>query len=194
MSCRGRLNRFASVSVVGRFCILERTVMYRIHMAINKQKKTELRARFVDSVSHAHSIVFVSFDKLNVFDTTELRKKFRGENVGYMVVKKTLLKKALEKQNFKGDLPELPGEVAIAYGTDLLVPAREAYEFQKAHKEQFSIVGGVFDGMYKNKEEMLSIATIPGLQQLRGMFVNLINSPIQRFAVVLDQIAQTKTS
>jgi hypothetical protein len=40
--------------------------------------------------------------------------------------------------------------------------------------------------------EMLGIATIPPLQTLRGMFVNIINSPIQRFAVVLDQIAASK--
>ena len=44
---------------------------------------------------------------------------------------------------------------------------------KKTHKEQFIIVGGVFDGVYKTKEEMMSIATIPGLQTLRGMFVNL---------------------
>jgi hypothetical protein len=38
----------------------------------------------------------------------------------------------------------------------------------------------------------MSIATIPPLQTLRAMFVNLINSPIQRMAVVLDQIAAVK--
>jgi ribosomal protein L10 len=36
----------------------------------------------------------------------------------------------------------------------------------------------------------MSIATIPPLQTLRGMFVNLINSPIQRFAVVVNAIAE----
>jgi len=55
-----------------------------------------------------------------------------------------------------------------------------------------SIIGGVFEGKYMNKEEMLGIATIPPLQTLRGMFVNLINSPIGRFAVALNQIATTK--
>jgi ribosomal protein L10 len=43
-----------------------------------------------------------------------------------------------------------------------------------------------------NAEEMLGVATIPPLQTLRGMFVNLINSPIQRFAVALNQIATKK--
>ena len=50
----------------------------------------------------------------------------------------------------------------------------------------------MFEVKYMNASEMMSIATIPPLQTLRGMFVNLINSPIQRFAVVLDQIALTK--
>ena len=39
---------------------------------------------------------------------------------------------------------------------------------------------------------MISIATIPPLQVLRGMFLNVINSPIQRFAIALGQIAESK--
>jgi len=50
----------------------------------------------------------------------------------------------------------------------------------------------VFEGKYMNADEMMSIATIPPLQTLRAMFVNLINLPIQRFAVVLEQIALAK--
>ncbi len=54
------------------------------------------------------------------------------------------------------------------------------------------ILGGVFDGVYKSKEEMTEIASIPSLQTLRGMFVNVINSPIQGLAVSLNQIAEKK--
>jgi ribosomal protein L10 len=39
---------------------------------------------------------------------------------------------------------------------------------------------------------MLEIATIPGMETLQGMFANVINSPLQRFAIVLDQVAQSK--
>jgi ribosomal protein L10 len=45
-----------------------------------------------------------------------------------------------------------------------------------------------------NKEKMTEIAMIPGRDTLYAQFVNLINSPIQRFAVVLDQIAKNKSS
>jgi large subunit ribosomal protein L10 len=134
----------------------------------------------------------VKFDKLKVADANAFRRSLQKENIGYFVSKKTLLKRALGKEKITGELPALEGQVAIAYGSDLLAPAREVLSFQKTHKENLSIVGGVFEGKYMNASEMMSIATIPPLQTLRAMFVNLINSPIQRFAVALDQIALAK--
>jgi ribosomal protein L10 len=43
-----------------------------------------------------------------------------------------------------------------------------------------------------NAAEIAQIAMIPSLQTLRGMFVNIINSPIQRMVIALDQIAGKK--
>ena len=160
---------------------------------ISKQRKIEVVNELEGSLKNANSVVFVKFDKLKVSDVNALRRGLQKENIGYKVSKKTLLERVLSGKGVEGELPNLEGQVAIAYGEDLLAPAREVYSFQKGHKENISIVGGVFEGKYKNAEEMLSIATIPPLQTLRGMFVNLINSPIQRFAVVLDQIAQAKS-
>jgi len=161
-------------------------------MPITLDKKKELVVILDKALKGANSVVFVKFDKLKVADVNNLRRTLQGESVGYQVAKKTLLKRALGSHGVTGTLPEIPGQVAIAYGADLLAPAREVLAFQKKHKDNISIVGGVFEGKYMDASEMMSIANIPPLQTLRGMFVNLINSPIQRFAVVLDQIAATK--
>lgn len=161
-------------------------------MAINKEKKKEIVVKVKDAVDSADSVVFVNFHGLGVSDTTQLRKNLRDGGVGYTVAKKTLIKKVLGESKVEGDIPSLDGELAIAYGKDLIAPARGVYEFQKDHKDSMTILGGVFEGRYMNKEEMMDIATIPPTPVLYGQFVNLINSPIQRFAVVLDQIAQAK--
>jgi len=39
---------------------------------------------------------------------------------------------------------------------------------------------------------MQEIATIPPMLTLRGMFAQVVNSPRQRFAVVLSKVAETK--
>lgn len=163
-------------------------------MALTRQKKVELLAKMKERLTGAKSIVFVNFDALSVADDKTLRQKLRGEKVGYFVAKKTLAKRVINGLKPTGDIPELPGELAIAYGEDLIAPAREVYAFQRAPRDKgtVTIVGGIFDGVFKTQEEMMSIATIPSLHVLRGQFVNLINSPIQRFAIVVEEIRKSK--
>ncbi len=161
-------------------------------MPITKGKKAEMITELEGLLKGTQSMVFVNFHKLSVADTTNLRRGLRGNGVGYKVAKKTLVKRVLDSIAPTGTMPSLDGELAIAYANDLLAPAREVYNFQKEHKDSVQIIGGVFEGKYMSKEEMLSIATIPGMQTLRAQFVNLINSPIQRFAVVLNAIAEKK--
>lgn len=161
-------------------------------MAISRQKKVELVSSFTEMVQAAKSVVFVKFRGLKVNDANVLRKALTHNGVGLTVTKKTLLKRALEANKIEGELPALDGEVAIAYGTDLLAPAREVFTFQKLHKDALAIVGGVFEGKYMNASQMLAIATIPPREVLIGMFANVINSPIQRFAVALSEVAKKK--
>jgi large subunit ribosomal protein L10 len=161
-------------------------------MALTKVKKQEIISGHEKAVADSKSIVFVSFNKLLVKDSSIIRRALRSENVGYVVAKKSLFKRVLNTLGVKGDMPELVGELSVAYGSDLLAPARSIFGFQKSLEGKVSIVGGVFDGEYKTKEEMIAIASIPSQDVLRGMFVNVINSPIQRFAIALGQIAEKK--
>ena len=163
-------------------------------MALTKAKKSELLEGAASVTKDAKTIVFVKFDKLTVAESIALRRGLRAEGSNFRVVKKTLLKKALTDGGYQGEMPDMPGEIAIAWSDDLLAPARAVYEFSKTHKEKAEIVGGVFDGVFKSKIDMLSIATIPPRKILIAQFVNLINSPIQRFAVVVSEIAKTKTA
>ena len=162
-------------------------------MAKTRDQKKGIVSQIGDISKVSNSVVFVNFTKLLVKDETELRNKLRASGVSYKVVKKSLLKKGFG-DSFSGSMPELPGMMAIAYGEDLIAPAREVYDFQKSHKDNIAIVGGVFEGKYMTKEEMMSIATIPSTQILYGQFVNLINTPIQQFVTALSKIAEKKTA
>jgi len=164
-------------------------------MAITKQKKGEILAKISGVLKETASVVFVGFKGLTVSEVNALRAELKKDAVRYSVVKKTLLTKALEAQRVEGTLPELPGEVAIAYlekGDDITAPARGLQAFVKKLKEKLVFLGGVIEGKYLSKGEMATIAIIPSVPVLRGMFVNIINSPIQRFAIALNQIAEKK--
>lgn len=162
-------------------------------MAITKAKKQEILAKLDEVKNSADSIVFVNFKGLPVSETTALRGSLRESGVGYFVAKKTLMKRAFDGA-YEGEMPELEGEIAIAYSEDAIAPAQNVKEFQVKYKDKISIVGGVFQGVYKNQEEMTEIASIPPLPVLRGMFVNVINSPIQGLVLGLNAIAEKKSA
>lgn len=161
-------------------------------MAISKAKKGEIVDKLTGALKGAKSLVFVNFHGLKVSDATALRRSLKNEGVQYAVTKKTLTKRVLDAEKFAGTRPELIGELAMAWSDDLIAPAKGVYEFQKKFPEGLQILGGVFEGAYMSKVEIESIAAIPGTDTLRGMFVNIINSPIQRFAIALSEIAKAK--
>jgi large subunit ribosomal protein L10 len=162
-------------------------------VAITKQKKSEILEKLKVIIDKSKSVVFVNFHGLSVGDTTSMRSNLREESVDYFVSKKTLTKIALGNSKIKGDVPSLDGELALAYSSeDETTPARKVYEIGKKLKDGLQILGGIFDGVFKNKEEMMEIATIPSEKVLKGMFVNVINAPIQGLVIALSEIANRK--
>lgn len=162
-------------------------------MAITRAKKETILSRLDGVKTDAASIVFVKFNGLGVQDSTAMRADLREQGVQYFVAKKTLMKRAFDGA-FEGELPELEGEIALAYSTDAIAPAQSIKEYTGKYKKNLAIVGGVFQGVYKDAGEMTEIASIPPLPVLRGMFVNVINSPIQGLVLGLNAIADKKSA
>lgn len=162
-------------------------------MAITKQKK-QLILEKLSGIKKSQSVVFVNFKGLPVFETTTMRQELRKGDVAYYVAKKTLVKKAFNEAGIEGEMPTLDGELAVVYGNDATGPAREIFAFQKKFDGKISILGGVFEHKFMDKLQMEEIAKIPSMHVLRGMFVNVINSPIQGFAIAIKAIADKKSA
>jgi large subunit ribosomal protein L10 len=163
-------------------------------MAKTKQQKQEIITKLESAMKGAASTVFVHFSKVTVAEESAMRRDLRREGVGYTVAKKTLIRRALDSIGHAGGEFPLDGEIAIAYGgaDEVTTPARLLHEFGKKLADKLTIVGGIFEGKLVGAEMMREIATIPPMQSLRAMFAQLLNSPRQRFAVVLSKVAEMK--
>lgn len=161
-------------------------------MALTRTQKTEVLDDFAEILGEDQTITFVRFDRLSVKRLDELRSQLRDDDVRLQVVKKTLLGVALDDADISGETPELPGQIAVSYGPGKTASARGLYNFDTNEEagEELEIVGGIFNGEYRGQEAMMEIAKIPSTDELRGMFANVISSPVNGFAVALDQYAQ----
>lgn len=148
-------------------------------MAITRQKKEQILKNVKDGLKKAKLVVFVNFHGLNVEAANELRKLLKNVGVGYLVAKKTIIKKAFEQFKFEGEMPNLEGEIALAVSDgDAIVQAKELQQFAKKTKK-ISLIGGIFENKYIGAETVVMLANIPSREVLLGKFVNIINSPLQ---------------
>ena len=160
-------------------------------MAITKEKKRAILAKLEGIKNEADTIVLAGFNGLSVAESTAMRDSFRAAGVNYFVVKKTLIRRAFDGA-FTGTCPELIGEVALAYSDDVTAPAQQVRDFEKSTDGRLSILGGVFQGAYKDKAAMTEIASIPSLPALYGIFAGFCQQPVQGLALAIQAVAEAK--
>ncbi len=158
---------------------------------LKKSRKEEMIKGLEQDINSSKSLVFVNFHGMKVADETVLRNELRGQGVGYKVSRKTLLARAL-KGKATGEVPALPGEVAVAFSADPIASAREVYNFQKNHKGMLNILGGIFEGKFVDSAYMTEIATIPSREVLLSKIAFLLKSPMQRLAIAVNEVSKKK--
>ncbi|HCM67670.1 MAG: 50S ribosomal protein L10 [Parcubacteria group bacterium GW2011_GWA2_47_7] len=163
---------------------------FRRFMAISKQKKVDILSTLDAGIKDAETVVFVNFHKLPGKDMTQLRKELRESGVTYFVAKKTLVRRVLDAKKVTGTQPAFDGELALAWSKDPIAPAKGVFEFAKTHKEQVSLMGGVYQGAYMSKEEITELASIPGREVLLGQFVGMLNESITRVVRAMSERAK----
>ncbi len=173
-------------------------------MTKTRQEKEKIVKNLVEKLKAMKSVVLANYFGLKVNEVDELRSKLKKEGGEYLVVKKTLLKIALEETGINGvDLKKFEGGIALAFGfEDEILPAKILYEFRKKH-EALEIFGGFLGNKFLEKEEIISLAKLPTKNELinqliasiRGPIFGLINvlsSPLRSFTYILKAIQQAK--
>lgn len=162
-------------------------------MALTKAQKTAQLTELKDKMSRAQAIMFAHYIGLTVDKVSDLRGQLRKGDSEMKVAKKTLMQIAAKENGLPEIADEmLDGPVACIFSyEDPLSGAQIAFKFGKDNK-QVELIGGVFEGKLLTKEEAVRLASIPGKQQLLGMFAAMCNGPLSTFARALSEIAKQK--
>lgn len=155
-------------------------------MAKTKEQKKKTVEDLEKKLSKMKTAVFINFTGLTVKDATSLRNILRKEKIDYEVVKKTLLKLALDKVGCKDIEPKkFEGNIAVAFGyEDEVMPAKLLNQF-KAQHEAIKFIGGILEKKFIDVAKVLELANIPGKLELLAKLVGSVNSPLSGFANVL---------
>jgi large subunit ribosomal protein L10 len=154
----------------------------------------ELRADKVAQVAELRQIlasgtvILTDYQGLDVRGITSVRKKLREVATGYRVVKNSLFELAAVGSDAAKLTEGLTGPTAIVYTADDPVAAAKALQdFAKGH-HAVKVKVGLVDGHLLSAAQIGDLARIPGKQQLYGMLLGGLHSPIAGLVGTLQQM------
>ena len=165
-------------------------------MSANRDAKVELVGSIKDKIQNAKSIVVINYGGITVEQDTQLRNKFRAENVEYRVYKNRLMLRALKDLGYEVDEKLLQGtnSMAISYEDETAGP-RIVNQFIKDNKQlkESNILNFVFGVMNNNIVDdayVNRIATLPSKPALIGQLLSVLNGPMRGVCVALNAVAE----
>ena len=151
---------------------------------MDKIQKKEFVKKIKETFSGIGLLVITHYNGLKTSETDELRLKLREVGGAFQVTKNSLMQLAL-KENKNKELKALfTGPVAIMYSKDEVSVAKIAVNFSKEH-DKLIVLGGLIGDKFLEQKDVLKIASLPSLDEIRAKLVTLIQTPAKNIAFAL---------
>jgi len=126
--------------------------------------------------------------QLNAADTSDLRRKCFDNDIKLVVVKNTLLKRALEQSNvnFSELYPVLKGTTSIMFSQSGNVPAKLIKEFRRKHDKPVLKGAYVQESVYVGDNMLDALVFIKTKKELIGDIIILLQSPAKNVISALQ--------
>ena len=155
-------------------------------MALSRAEKETRLDTLRGELSGAESVILVDFKGLDVPTVTDLRRKVRGAEGSYRVVKNSLARRALEGTPFEALCDRLEGSTALAYsGDDPVALAKALVDFAKDAPE-LTLGAAVVQGRTVEPDGVAGLSELPGKPELQAKLLMLLNAPATNFLRLLN--------
>ncbi|MEK7579946.1 MAG: 50S ribosomal protein L10 [Patescibacteria group bacterium] len=173
----------------------EQTAFAVFLMPKTKAQKAEIIDKIAEKINKAKILVFTSFNQRGRkgldFPTMEkLKKNLKKIGAEYAVLKKTMLKLALDKTSLGNEakVDEMQGSVAVMFGyQDMVEPLKVLHKLSKENEALLFYSGLNLDNRkIISKDLLVELANLPSREVLLAKAVWAIRSPLSGLANVLQ--------
>lgn len=159
---------------------------------MRKEDKSTIISTIAETVKEYDFFYLTDVSTLNAAKTSELRAECYKSDIKLMVVKNTLLQKALESldTDFTELIPTLKGNTAIMFTNTANAPAKL---LDKYSKEGIPALKAAYvqESFYIGKDNLKALVNIKSKEELLGDVIGLLQSPIKNVVSALQSGGNT---
>jgi len=156
---------------------------------MNKENKTQIITDLAEKLASNKNFYLADTSELPSDKTSSLRRQCFDKKIKLIVVKNTLLQKAMERTNdeeFKALYPALKGSTSIMFCESSSEPAKLIKEFRKTNKKPVLKGAFVEQSIYIGDDQLDGLAAIKSKNEVIGDIIGLLQSPAKNVISALQ--------
>jgi large subunit ribosomal protein L10 len=155
-------------------------------LAITKEKKVKMVAGYLDTLSRSGALLFADYRGLTVAQMTDLRRRLREVESGFLVVKNTLLTMALKQSGIPVPAEELKGPVGIAYCLGEPTPVAQLLRDFAKENDSLRIKGGILGTLILDAAGVQALADLPPREVILAQVLGAVQAPMSSLVSTLN--------
>lgn len=166
-------------------------------MPVTRKQKEEAVRKLKEKLGASNFIVFLNFHGLSVAKGTALRRVLRKAGADYLVSKKTLLGVAAKDAGLELDKKTLEGEIGAVFAKgedEALASSKEVATFARKNKDMLKIIGGFWQKIWIDANEIKRLAAIPAKEVLLTQLAFILSQPVASLARALQEVEKKLSS
>ena len=146
----------------------------------SSEKKVVIES-LTEQIKKYNHFYLADISGLNAVGTSELRRRCFKQDIKLVVVKNTLMRKALEQsgKDASGLFDVLKGSTSVMFSDSGNVPAKLIKEFRKVHKSTLLKAAFVEESVYVGDDQLDALINVKTKNELVAVLVALLQSPMK---------------
>ena len=155
---------------------------------MRREEKSDIINSLAETLKEYSHFYLTDTAQLNAADTSDLRRKCFENQIKLVVVKNTLLKRALEMSegNFEELYPVLKGTTSIMFTNSGNSPAKLIKEFRKLHDKPVLKGAYVQESIFIGDQMLDALVSVKTREELIGDLIFMLQSPARNVISALQ--------
>jgi large subunit ribosomal protein L10 len=162
---------------------------------MKKEDKSAIIKQLESTINEYAHFYLTDIGGLNAAETSELRRVCYKQDIKLLVVKNTLLQKALESSSvdFSEIYGSLTGATSLLLSNSNNAPAKLIKDFSKASKSKKPVLKAAYveESFYIGENQLDVLVSIKSKNELLGEIIGLLQSPAKNVVSALQSGGNT---
>ncbi|MFZ0565148.1 MAG: 50S ribosomal protein L10 [Chlamydiales bacterium] len=153
------------------------------------EEKQLLLNEIAEKIEESQGFIITKYQEFDGTRAREFRNSMHEAGGEFEVVRKRIFIKAAKDKGYDFNIEALKGHVGIVFGReDMTSLAKKVVKYGEANNEAIALLGGQIEGELCTAEELVAIAKLPPIAELRASLLGVLQAAMSQTLAVFQSV------